>query len=108
MIHENGPVQFSLMQYLIWPRRSIAAPAHYVKLGDILNNASLTFDEGRNQFVTRLKDSEWLQAVPGFDPVHEMVADLAEAKSPFEFAAQFESIRDQADYHRALIDVLSA
>lgn len=102
-----GPVGFSLMQNLIWPRMAIMAPDYYVKIGHILHNEKLSFIEGRNQVVHTLRQSEWIQTIPDWDPVHLMIEDLADAKTPIEFIAQFDVIRDQADYHRCQVDVIS-
>lgn len=99
-------VGFDLMQHLLSPRQHIAAPVHMVALGDILHDETLSFEEGRDRVVHTLRESEWLKSVRDFDPVHEMVDDLADTRTHLEFLAEFEGIRDQADYHRVYLDVI--
>ena len=93
---------------LIEPRRQIAAPVYYVSLGRIFHNENLTFEQGKLQACWVLRNSDWLRNLPDFDPVHMAVDDLADTKSPEEFAVQFEAIRDHADYHRVRLDLISA
>ncbi|QGJ95034.1 hypothetical protein SEA_REDWATTLEHOG_173 [Gordonia phage RedWattleHog] len=101
-----SPVGFDLMRHLLHPRNAIAAPVHRVALGRILHDESLTFEQGRDQVVSELRNSAWIKSVADFDPVHVMLDDLAETRTHLEFLAEFEAIRDQADYHRCWIDVV--
>lgn len=100
--------QHDLIAYLLEPRISIAAPVYQVKLGHIFRDDELSFDHVRDRVVFALRESVWVKSLPDFDPVHAMLADLADTGDFVEFVASLESVRDQADYHRAMIDVISA
>lgn len=101
-----SPVGFNLIQHLLSPRRAISAPVHRVDLGDILHDESLTFEEGRDRVVHELVEKWAKPYIPKWDPLYVMLDDLAETRTHLEFLAEFESIRDQADYHRCYIDVI--
>lgn len=93
---------------LVDDRRMTGDPVYYISLGHIFSNTGLTFEQGKLQACWTLRNSDWLRDTPDSDVVHQMVDDLASTTTPGEFALQFETIRDQADYLRVWIDLIAA
>lgn len=77
--------------------------AHRIDVSDVFHNESMTFEEIRDAVVARLRASLWLAGRDEFDPVVEVVDNLADAEDTAEFDGWWDDLYDAADMYRVWI-----
>ena len=78
----------------------------HIRLGDIFYDDSISFADKRDQIVSRIRASGWLDGRDEFDELVETVNEgLAGAEDEDEFDAAWDVVYDFADIERVWIGI---